>query len=54
MAVDLEEGPAESLYTESFYNTMRSALRKGGIICTQVREEWCVNERESVSGSIWI
>lgn len=29
-------GPAESLYTNSFYTTMKSALRKGGIICTQV------------------
>ena len=29
-------GPAESLYTNSFYYTMKSALRKGGIICTQV------------------
>lgn len=29
-------GPAESLYTDSFYYTMKSALRKGGIICTQV------------------
>lgn len=29
-------GPAESLYTNSFYNTMKSALREGGIICTQV------------------
>lgn len=29
-------GPAESLYTNSFYNTMKSALRQGGIICTQV------------------
>ncbi len=30
------KGPAESLYTTSFYNTMKAALRKGGIICTQV------------------
>lgn len=30
------KGPAESLYTSSFYSTMKAALRKGGIICTQV------------------
>ena len=33
-------GPAESLYTNSFYNTMKSALRKGGIICTQGECQW--------------
>ncbi|KNB41689.1 spermidine synthase [Blastocystis sp. subtype 4] len=33
-------GPAESLYTTSFYNTMKAALRKGGIICTQGECQW--------------
>ena len=34
------EGPAESLYTDSFYNTMKAALKKGGIICTQGECQW--------------
>ncbi|KAM7453514.1 hypothetical protein BLSTO_05738, partial [Blastocystis sp. subtype 1] len=33
-------GPAESLYTDSFYNTMKAALKKGGIICTQGECQW--------------
>ena len=33
-------GPAESLYTNSFYNTMKAALKKGGIICTQGECLW--------------
>lgn len=30
-------GPAETLYTSSFYHNMHSAMRDGGIVCTQVR-----------------
>ena len=33
------EGPAEQLFTKKFYEAMRSRLNKGGILCTQVRDE---------------
>ena len=49
-------GPAESLYTNSFYNTMKSALRQGGIICTQVFSMCCsflFMSRENVNGFIF-
>ena len=49
-------GPAESLYTNSFYNTMKSALRQGGIICTQVFAICCsflFMSRENVNGFIF-
>jgi spermidine synthase len=29
-------GPAETLYTSSFYADMKACLRPGGIVCTQV------------------
>ena len=28
-------GPAESLFGEKFYELMKTALRPGGIVCTQ-------------------
>ena len=30
-------GPAETLYTSSFYSDMKACLRAGGLVCTQVR-----------------
>jgi len=33
-------GPAETLYTSSFYRDMHSALRAGGIVCTQGECQW--------------
>lgn len=33
-------GPAETLYTSSFYSDMRDALRPGGIVCTQGECLW--------------
>lgn len=35
-ALEVALGPAETLYTSDFYKTMKTALRPGGIICTQV------------------
>ena len=29
-------GPAETLYTSSFYADMKACLRPGGLVCTQV------------------
>lgn len=33
-------GPAETLYTSSFYRDMHSALRAGGVVCTQGECQW--------------
>jgi spermidine synthase len=33
-------GPAEALFTDSFYDLMRRALLPGGIICTQGECQW--------------
>jgi spermidine synthase len=33
-------GPAETLYTSSFYADMKSCLRPGGIVCTQGECLW--------------
>ncbi|XP_074501264.1 spermidine synthase isoform X2 [Sebastes fasciatus] len=33
-------GPAESLFKESYYQLMKMALRKGGIICSQGECQW--------------
>jgi len=33
-------GPAETLFTESFYSFMRDGLKPGGIICTQAECQW--------------
>jgi spermidine synthase len=33
-------GPAETLYTSDFYRNMHSALRPGGIVCTQGECQW--------------
>jgi len=33
-------GPAESLYQETFYTTMKEALKEGGIISTQAECLW--------------
>jgi len=33
-------GPAESLFKESYYQLMKTALRKGGIICSQGESLW--------------
>ena len=33
-------GPAETLYTSSFYADMKAALRPGGIVCTQGECLW--------------
>lgn len=44
-------GPAETLYTSDFYSNMHSALRDGGIVCTQVRTaaKRCANARHAHS-----
>ena len=34
------EGPAESLFQESFYDLMKNALRPNGIICCQGENFW--------------
>jgi tryptophanyl-tRNA synthetase len=33
-------GPAETLYSDSFYSYMRDCLRPGGIVCTQAECQW--------------
>lgn len=33
-------GPAESLYQQSYYELMHSALREGGIVCAQGENQW--------------
>ena len=33
-------GPAETLYTSDFYRDMHSALRDGGVVCTQGECQW--------------
>jgi spermidine synthase len=33
-------GPAETLFTEQFYQSMRDALRGEGIVCTQAECQW--------------
>jgi len=33
-------GPAETLFTESFYGHMKQGLREGGIVCTQAECIW--------------
>ncbi|XP_076019591.1 spermidine synthase [Genypterus blacodes] len=33
-------GPAESLFKESYYQLMKTALRKGGILCCQGECQW--------------
>jgi len=33
-------GPAETLFTESFYYFMKEGLREGGIVCTQAECQW--------------
>jgi len=33
-------GPAETLFTESFYGSMKEGLRPGGIVCTQAECQW--------------
>jgi len=33
-------GPAETLFTESFYSSMKIGLKEGGIVCTQAECQW--------------
>jgi spermidine synthase len=33
-------GPAESLFQESYYELMKSALREGGLVCSQGECQW--------------
>lgn len=33
-------GPAESLYSQQFYETLRNSLREGGIVATQAECQW--------------
>jgi spermidine synthase len=33
-------GPAETLFTESFYSFMKEGLKPGGIVCTQAECQW--------------
>ncbi|XP_022185494.1 spermidine synthase [Nilaparvata lugens] len=34
-------GPAESLFQQSYFELMQSALRPGGVVCSQAGTVWC-------------
>lgn len=40
MFILIQLGPAECLFQESYFNLMKSALKPGGIVCSQAGTAW--------------